>query len=270
MTVTGDPSAMHYNPATLSSIDTSQVSFTFFKHLLDINSGFVQYATDWEDIGHVGVEVNYTNYGSFDRTSKIGQVSGEFGAGDVAISLGWASKLGEGFSAGLAGRMIFSTIESVGSSALALDGGLLYADTSKRLNIGLSILNLGSQLSSYGQEKEDLPIDLKLGVSHELRGLPLLIALNFNRLLDNPEDSKFFDRLLSFSVGGEFRLSKPLRLRLGWNNRVREDVPTGRSKGLSGLSAGVGVLVTDYRFDYALNSLSSLGLTHRVTVNVSF
>jgi hypothetical protein len=266
---------MHYNPATLSTIDTTQASFTFFKHLLDINSGFAHLATEWEGVGNIGVEVNYTNFGSFDRTSKIGQTQGEFSAGDLAIAVGWASELGEGFRAGLAGKMIFSSIESFSSSALALDGGLLYVDTASRLNIGLSILNLGSQLSSYGAENEDLPLDLKIGVSHELRGLPLLIAVNLNRLLDDPKDAasdpeavKFIDRFLSFSVGGEFRISKPIRLRLGWDNRVRQDVPTGRSPGLAGLSAGLGVLVDDYRFDYALNSLSTLGLIHRVTINV--
>jgi hypothetical protein len=275
LTVTGDAAAMHDNPAALSTIDTSQVAFTFFKHLLDINSGSLQLATNWEEIGHVGIEVDYTNYGSFDRTSKLGQVDGDFGAGDLAFSVGWASDLGEGFKAGIVGKAIFNSIADSGSSALALDAGLLYVDTASRLNIGLSILNLGSQISSHGAENEALPLDLRLGVSHELRGLPLLIALNLNRLLDDPvdavkdpEDARALDRFLSFSVGGEFRISKPIRLRLGWDNRVRQDVPTGRSPGLSGLSAGFGVLVDDYRFDYALNSLSTLGLIHRVTINV--
>jgi hypothetical protein len=275
VTVTSDPAAMHDNPAALSTIDTSQVSFTFFKHLLDINSGSVQFATDWEAVGHVGIEADYTNYGSFDRTSKLGQADGEFGAGDLAFSVGWASDLGEGFKAGIVGKAIFNSIADSASSALALDGGLLYVDTLHRLNIGLSILNLGAQTSSNGAESEELPLDLRLGISHELRGLPLLIALNLNRLLDdpkdavkNPDDAKFLDRFLSFSIGGEFRISKPLRVRLGWDNRVRQDVPTGRPAGLAGLSGGFGLLLQDYRFDYALNSLSTLGLIHRVTINV--
>ena len=74
----------------------------------------------------------------------------------------------------------------------------------------------------------------------------------------------------SFAVGGEFRLSKPLRLRLGYNNQVRRDIAFGASKGLGGLSAGLGILIKDYRIDYAFNGLARLGALHRVTINATF
>jgi hypothetical protein len=164
--------------------------------------------------------------------------------------------------------MIFSTIENYGSSALALDGGLLFVDTASRVQAGLSILHLGGQLSSFGVDKEPLPVDMRLGVSHQLRGLPLLIALNFSRLLDAQD--KFVDRFSSFSVGGEFTLSRPLRLRLGYNNRIRQDVAYGASKGLAGFSAGFGLVLKDYRFDYAFNSVDRLGGLHRISVNAMF
>lgn len=268
MTVMNDPAALHYNPATLATIDSTQASFTLFKHLLDINSGYATVATEIEGIGRVGLGVNYNNYGSFQRTDKTGQGIGEFGSSDIALVLGWGGELGEGFSAGISGNAIFSTIDTYGSSALAIDGGLLFVDTAKRIQAGLSLLHLGSQTSSFGEENEPLPLDLKLGVSHQLRGLPLLVALNFSRLLD--ETDEFIDRFSSFSVGGEFTISKPLRLRIGYNNRLRQDVPIGASKGISGFSAGVGIAFSDYRFDYAFNSLHRLGGLHRVTINAVF
>lgn len=268
VTITNDPNGMYYNPATLNSVDSTQASFTFFKHLLDINSGSATFAAEVEDLGRIGIGVAYTNYGSFKRTDRTGQQSGEFGSSDIVAVLGWATMLGEGFSAGLNAKAIFSTIDSYSSTALALDGGLHYLDTANRVQAGLSILNLGGQLSSFGAESESLPLDLRVGISHQLRGLPLLIALNFNRLLDENDD--FLARFSSFSVGGEFTLSKPLRLRLGFNNRVREDVAYGQSKGLAGLSAGLGLVLKDYRFDYAFNSLDRLGGYHRVSVNAAF
>jgi long-subunit fatty acid transport protein len=268
VTVTNDPVGIYYNPATLNTVDSTQASFTYFKHLLDINSGSATFVTDIEDIGHVGVGVSYNNYGSFTRTDKVGQEIGDFSSNDIVAVLGWGTYLGEGFSAGLNAKMIFSTIDSYGSSALAVDGGLLYVDTTSRVQAGLSVLNLGSQLSSFGIENEPLPIDLRIGVSHQLRGLPLLIALNFNRLLDKQD--QFFDRFNSFSLGGEFTLSKPLRLRVGYNNRVRQDVTYGASKGLAGFSAGFGLVLKDYRFDYGFNSFDRLGGLHRISVNAMF
>ena len=268
ITVPNDPMGLYYNPATLNTVDSSQAAFTFFKHLLDINSGSATVATNLEGIGHIGVGVSYNNYGSFARRDKNGQQIGEFGSNDIVAVLGWGTYLGEGFSAGINAKAIVSSIDTYGSSALALDGGLLYVDTASRVQAGLSLLNLGSQLSSFGADAEPLPLDLRLGVSHNLRGLPLLLAVNFSRLLD--ETDNFFDRFSSFSVGGEFTLSKPIRLRVGYNNRVRQDVPIGASKGFSGISAGFGLVVKDYRLDYAFNSFDKVGGTHRVSINAIF
>ncbi len=268
LTIGDDPAGLYYNPALLNTIDTTRVSFTFFKHLLDINSGFATIATTMEEIGHVAVGVNFNNYGAFERTDKTGQAIGEFGSSDIALTLGWGSMLGDGFSAGVSGTAVYSGIDDVSSAALSLGGGLLYSDTARRFNAGLSVLHLGSQVSTFGGVTEDLPLDLKLGVSHELRGLPLNLAVTFSRLLDPTEN--FFDRFQSFAVGGEFRLSKPLRLRLGYNNQVRRDIAFGASKGLGGLSAGLGILIKDYRIDYAFNGLARLGALHRVTINATF
>ena len=268
LTVTNDPTGMFYNPATLNTVEGMQASFTVLKHLLDINSGSASFATTIEDFGVVGVGVNFVNFGTFTRTDRINRDLGEFGPSDLAVVAGWGGELGDNISVGLDAKMIFSSIDDQSSTALALDGGILYRDTTARVQAGLSILNLGSQLSSYGETTEELPVDLKVGISHELRGLPLLIALNFHRLLD--DNDEFLDRLSSFSIGGEFRISKPLRFRFGYNNRIREDVSFGQSKGLGGLSAGIGVLVKDYRFDYAFNSLARVGGLHRISLNASF
>ncbi len=268
ITVLNDPAGLYYNPALLTTVDSMQASFTFFKHVLDINSGAATVATNLEGIGHVGVGVSYNSYGSFKRTDRSGQDIGEFGANDIVAVVGWGTELGEGFSAGVNGKAIFSGIENYNSMALALDGGILYVDTANRMQAGLSILHLGSQVSSFGDENEDLPLDLKLGVSHQLRGLPLLIALNFSRLLDDSD--AFIDRFAAFSLGGEFTLSRPLRLRVGYNNRIRQEIPFGQSKGLAGFSAGLGILVSAYRLDYSFNSVDRLGAMHRVTVNAMF
>ncbi|MGE3801402.1 MAG: PorV/PorQ family protein [Candidatus Kapaibacterium sp.] len=268
VTLPGDANGLFYNPALLNTIDsTAPLSITVFKHLLDINSGSLAAAKRFDGVGTLGAGVQFNTYGSFERTDRNGNMIGEFGSQDIVLTVGWGNALGEGFSAGVNGKIIFSSIDDLSSTALALDGGLYFADTVSNIQAGLSLLHLGSQVSTFTEVNEDLPLDLKLGVSHQLRGLPLLIALNFSRLLDESDD--FFSRFSSFSIGGEFTISDPLRLRLGYNNRTRQDVTYGGSKGLGGLSAGVGILVDQYRFDYAFNSLAGLGGMHRITLNAS-
>ncbi|MBC8145912.1 MAG: type IX secretion system protein PorQ [bacterium] len=268
LTIAGDPVGMFTNPATINTVDSTQVSFSIFKHLLDINSGFAAVGTEVDGIGRVGVGVNFNSYGSFEKVSKDGQAIGEFGATDIALSIGWATELGEGFSAGLAAKGIFASIDDFSSTAIAIDGGLLFQDTTRRVNAALAILNLGSQLSNFNGLQEELPLDLKLGVSHTLRGLPLQIAVNFHRLLDST--GNFLNRFEQFSVGGEFTVSKPIRLRFGYDHATRRDIAFGESKGLAGMSAGFGVLVKGYRFDYAFNSLARLGSLHHISINASF
>lgn len=267
VTMTDDASAFYYNPATLNTVDSTQVVFSFRKNLLDINSGFATYATDIDGIGHVAAGVNYTSNGTFERTDKMGRSLGEFGAGDLDFTVAWGVPLGQGFSAGLAGKAIYSNIEEYNSFALALDGGLLYQDSANHYQVGMSILNLGSQVSSYGLETEPMPLDLQLGVAAQPRGLPLTIALAFSRMFDQPGDN-FFSRFSSFSVGGEFKISQPLRLRFGYDNRIREDVAFSQRTGLSGFSLGLGVVIKSYRFDYAINqAISSL---HHVSISAMF
>ena len=266
MTVPGDPNGIFYNPALLNTIDTvTPVAISGFKHVLDINSGSLAAATKIDGFGSIGGAVSFNSYGSFTRTDRNGNAVGEFGSSDLVLTLGWAESLGEGFSAGLGGEVIFSSIESYSSAGLALNGGIYWADTTARVQAGLALLHLGTQISSFGDRNEPLPLDLKLGVSHQLRGLPLLLALNFSQLLD--EHDTFLDHLSSFSIGGEFTLADPLRLRLGYDNRIRQDVSFGGSKGIAGLAAGIGVLIDSYRFDYAFSSLGGLGSQHRVTLN---
>lgn len=268
VSVADDPTGLLYNPALLNTVDSvARISFTGFKHVLDINSGVLAGAGKVKDIGAIGAAITYNSYGSFERTDRTGNNIGEFGSQDLILTVGWANDLGEGFSAGIGGKVLYSSIDDYSSTALALDGGVYFEDTAKNVQAGLSLQHLGGQISTYGEASEDLPIDLRLGVSHQLRGLPLLIALNFSRLLD--EGDGVLDHFSSFSVGGEFKLSKPLRLRLGYNNRIRQDVSFGGSKGLAGLSAGLGILIDQYRFDYAFNSLSGIGGQHRITLNTS-
>jgi hypothetical protein len=265
VTIGSDPNGIFYNPALLATIDSvSHVSISGFKHVLDINSGSLAAASRLDGFGGVGAAVTFMSYGSFNRTDRNGNMDGTFSSQDIVLALGWGNDLGEGFSAGIGGEVIFSSIETYSSTALALNGGLYFEDTASRVQAGLALMHLGAQVSGFGEQSESLPLDLKLGVSHNLRGLPLLLAVNFSQLLD--EKDALLDRFSSFSIGGEFTLSDPLRLRVGYDNRVRQDVSFGGSKGLAGLSAGFGVLVDVYRFDYGFTSLAGIGSQHRITL----
>lgn len=267
-TVTNDPNTVFYNPACLAVIQGNSGSAGFFKHLMDINAGSISYSTEIPDVGRFGAGLLYTNYGSFTETDATGTETGTFSANDLALTLGYATAIEENLYAGAAVKFIYSGIAGYTSTAAAADLGILYSVPESRVAIGASLRNLGAQLSTYNGAREDLPLDLTIGASVVPKGLPLLLNFGFHRLTDDAPT--IGERFRYFTVGGEFTLSRVLQFRVGYDNARRRDFKIGSSAGLAGFSAGVGIMVSSYRIDYAMSSLGKAGVLHRVSVCTSF
>ena len=131
------------------------------------------------------------------------------------------------------------------------------------LFFGISLLNLGQNIEYYTTNEEPLPTSLRIGFSKILAHLPLEIGFNFTDV--NVTADSFSDRIKRFSIGGEFRISEALRLRLGYSNRLRSDLNDERlqESGFTGMSGGLGIYVKNFRVDYALSDFGLLGTTHR-------
>ena len=267
ITVADDPNTIFYNPAGLATIADRRASIGFFKQLMDINAGCASYSTDVEDIGRFGAGILYTNYGSFTETDAVGNTLGTFSANDLAVSFGYATSLEENVYVGAAVKFIYSGIAGYTSTAAAADLGVLYTIPDARVAVGGSIRNLGAQLSTYNGAREQLPLDVAIGASVVPKGLPLLLNVGFHRLAD--EASTIGERFRFFTVGGEFTLSRVLKLRVGFDNAKRKDFKIGSSADLAGFSAGAGILVSGYTIDYALSSLGKAGSLHRISVSTS-
>ncbi len=266
--LTGDPQIVAYNPATLSTVDSAQISVTFLKHVLDINSGVITYANDlsaFDDDGRFAVSANYVNYGSFDRADRNGQVTGSFGAFDLALSGAYSNLLDSNVSYGVALKFIANSLENESSQAVAVDAGILYSIPESRVNIGLAVLHLGTQLSNLSGVSESLPVDVRLGFNHRLRGLPLLLNVSFHRLADDYEEAA--DRLQNFAIGGEFYFSKAVHVRVGYDNQRRSDLSPDSEKKLAGFNGGLGILFDTFVLDYAVSSFGQAGEQHRFSLN---
>ncbi|HAB53188.1 MAG: hypothetical protein A2315_06750 [Ignavibacteria bacterium RIFOXYB2_FULL_35_12] len=262
-----DPNVIFYNPAGINLLSEDPISFSFVKHLLDINLASLSYSTEFENIGRFGGAVKYINYGTFTEADEFGNRGGEFGAGEVALIVGYANSLDPNFSYGVNAKFIYSKIADRNSSGLGFDVGLNYFVPEEDLSFGFAAMNIGTQLTSYYEEKEELPLDIIVGVSKKLEHLPLRLSLDFHKLNTDRED--FADRFKAFSLGAEFTLSKVLRLRFGYDNEKRSDLKIGTSAGIAGFNAGLGAIISDYNFDYGFSSLGAIGALHRITVSTT-
>jgi len=262
-----DPDVIFYNPAGLQLLTDNPVSFSFVKHLLDINLASISYSTEFNDMGRFGLAAKYINYGTFKGADENGRLTNEFGAGEAAFILGYANRLDENFYYGANVKFIYSGIENYSSSAVGFDVGLHYAVPSQQINVGFAILNVGTQLSSYFNTKEDLPLDFVLGISKRLEYLPLRLSLDFHKLNEDRDD--FLQKFKAFTVGAEFTLSKTLRLRFGYDNEKRNELKIGSFAGIAGFNAGLGAVISDYRFDYGFSSMGAIGELHRISISTT-
>lgn len=266
---TDDPNVLFYNPAGMYTLQGSPASFSFLKHLLDINVASVTYSQNFEGIGRFGAGIKYINYGKFPNADEFGyRNGGEYGASEAAFIVGYAGSLDNNFNYGANIKYIFSGIADRSSSALGFDLGIQYIIPEQNWAFGLAALNMGSQLTSYYTTKEKLPLDIILGISKKLQYLPLRIYLDFHKL--NQESDNITGRFQSFSLGTEFNLSKVLRLRLGYDNEKRKELKIGTSAGLAGFNVGLGALISGYNFDYGFSSLGYIGAFHRISITTTF
>lgn len=262
-----DPNVIFYNPAGLFSMEKTPVSFSFVKHLMDINSASLAGSYDLEGIGRIGAAIQYINYGTFTEATQFGVRTGEFGASDLAMALGYSNQLDENFNYGANVKFIYSGIAEYSSVGLAMDIGLQYLFPETRWSFGLSILNLGTQLTSYAGLTEDLPLDITFGFTKRLERMPLAFSFALKRL--NEADGDFFSRFNKITFGAEINLSKTIDVRLGYNSEERSELKIGTSAGLAGFHVGLGIHVKTYRIDYSYSSMGSIGALHRFGVSTN-
>jgi long-subunit fatty acid transport protein len=262
-----DVDVLFYNPAGMSFLEKDPVSFSFVKHLMDINLFSLAYSTEFENVGRFGSAIKYINYGSFDKADEFGNRTGEFNAGELAFILGYTNEFSENFYYGANAKVIYSSIADESSSAIALDLGINYEIPNQKLNLAAAVLNLGTQLSSYIDTKEDLPLDVAIGISKRLENLPVRLSLDFHQL--NKERDELYQHLKGFSLGAEFYLSEVFTLRFGYDNEKRSDLKVGSSSGIAGFNGGLGVKISEYVFNYGYSSMGTIGAMHRIGLSTS-
>jgi hypothetical protein len=259
--VAGDPSIIYYNPAGTRFLQRRQVLAGYHNYVLDIQSGFLAHTRPLTDKFSGGVFVDYLNFGKFTRTDINGVPSDEFSGGDFLFGLNGSMLIQPGLAVGLNLKYMHEAADSRGSDAFAADLGVMYQLPDSLTTLGFSAYNLGGVISGYTDHKDKLPYGIRGGVSHSLRGLPLVVAID--GVVPNDNDPYV-------NLGAEFYKFEPLYLRLGYS-LFGENYKTGSSSdGWGGFAAGFGLDYKDYHISYAFMPYLDLGSSHRVTVTGEF
>ena len=254
-----DVSAMFVNPAGLSYIEKDQFVISYTNHILDINGGLAAYARKFQKYGVLSAGILYMDYGDFEETDENAQPLGrQFGANDFALAFGIANHLDDKFSYGVNLKYAFSKLADYNASAIALDFGLYWAvPFTDDLSFAVTLTNIGRQFEYFQDTRENLPANLRVGISKKLAHLPLEVAASLNEL--NVETKDNLELIKRFSLGGEFTLSEKLRVRLGYNNDLHNSIESTNDYRFGGVSAGFGIYFKSFRLDYAYSNYGALG-----------
>jgi len=254
--ISGDMYVLFYNPAGLAGIDNKVVGFTYLNHVLDIKSGNVVYISP-RGTSTIGGGIQYINYGEFEGRDKLGYDTGSFNAQDIVFAGGIARKYNENIFIGVTAKALYSKIDIYSSSAILLDAGVIYLIPNQLMTIGAAISNIGFVAKAYQTVKDDLPTQMKIGVSKQLAHLPLLWSLEYRRYRDGQNQ---------VVGGGEFSFTKVLKGRFGYSSYARDQKIDDESGTLAGISLGIGLYWKKYIIDYAFSSMGIIGNLNRLTI----
>ncbi len=259
--------SMYWNPAGLARLKGQEATLMHSSLPADINYEYASYGASLGRGRAVGASVQYLSQPSIDQTDSSGFSTGNtFRPSDMAAALGGAFTLGDDLGVfthaqvGASLKYVRTTLtRSVYTEAVDL--GIVsepFEVLGRTVRVAYAAQNLGGTLK-YQVKPDSLPTALHLGTSWLLTDAWTL-AGDFDQPLDNRPYVAF---------GTEYRsalsLNSSVSARAGVNTRAMGD-----AGGLSGFSFGVGGRFGGLAMDYAFAPLGALGMTHYLSLGLSF
>lgn len=235
-------SSAFWNPAGLSDIKRPELGFMHGEILMDTSLEFIGYARPVRSYGVFAVNGIFLLTEPLPETDPdTGAVIGEIDWFDTAIAVSYAGNLRENISAGLSLKLVYQAYsdssERSEGTAYGLDCGIIYRSRVEGLDLGLAVLNTGTQLQMSGEvKKDDLPRTVKAGLAYEKhidKARSLLLACDLNSVLEGS---------WHFGAGAELNIGDMLFIRTGFFER--ED-------GISGITYGFGYRSGSFGFDFS-------------------
>ncbi|HET7497745.1 MAG TPA: PorV/PorQ family protein [Candidatus Eisenbacteria bacterium] len=258
-----DATAVYWNPAGIARMSGQSISLNHTSWPADILFDQAAYVFNIKWIpGMLGVNVRaLTMSRDIVRTTYLPEGTGDtFDAGEWAYGLSYARALTDKFSAGFSVNYVQTGLDDVKGSSTTFDFGTLYDVGVLGAKIGMSIQNIGSDMT-FIDEKVKMPVFFRVGGSFDV------MQQGENRLIAAAEFTHPPDNSEKLNLGAEYGFHDYLFLRGGY--KLNYDT--------QGLTAGFGVkfpltLVKSSvaRLDYAYQDMNFLGTTHRVSLNIGF
>ena len=255
-----DASLLFQNPALMSDVSDRSINFSFLAWMKGSKAGNLSWTMASGDRGTWGVGAQFVGYGSMKETTVEGIKMGDFGAIDLAFTGGYAYMLNDRLSGGALGKFIYSKYGQYSSVALAVDLGLNYFVEESDFSLSLVAANLGWQVKPFGDTRERIPFDLRLGLTKRLARAPIRFSFSMADLTRwkasdfySPDGEVKKGRILTnhFIVGIDVLITKQIYVSGGYNFRRAYELKAAGSGHGAGLCFGAGVDIKRFKLGLA-------------------
>lgn len=265
------------NPALMNLEMDDMLSVNYASYLAGSNIGTINYVRDLE-FGHlISLNAKYMDYGKMPRTDEAGITSGDFNAIDASIGAGYAYQFEDNWTIGGNLNFVSSKIDSYTSSAISASAGVTYYNEKSKETLSLVARNFGYQIKTFNGLRENLPFRLDLGYTKIMDSFPVALTITAHDLQKfnisqnediNGQEVGFGRKALDhLSLGVELFPEQSFNLRFGYNVKRGNEMAILDQRSFSGLSAGFGLKISYFRFDYShiryhsASNVNMLGIT---------
>jgi hypothetical protein len=248
-----DATAAYWNPAGLAAVRGT--SFTLMHdewiHTVRMETASVAHNTA---LGTFGVHFSGMFLDEIERfTTASGTPEGSFNVFEIAVSLAYGRSLIEDLDVGVAVKGLRGEVDNLDANGWAADFGARYRTRIPGLTFAGAVQNLGPNIS-YLQEDFLLPLTARAGADYQraVPGLHGRLVAAFDLVFPTDGDARQH-------VGLEYVYRDLASARLGYKGNYDSQ----------GLTFGVGVKRSGYRFDYAFADIDNdLGNGHKLAFSL--
>ena len=248
-----DATAAYWNPAGLAAVLGTSFTLMHDEWLSSVRmeTASLAHATD---VGTFGLHFSGMYLDEIERhTLPSSRDEGHFNVFEVAISGAYGRRLIQDWDVGLAFKGLYSKLDDKGASGWAADFGTRFRTRIPGLTFGGAVQNLGPKMK-FVSEEFLLPITGRAGADYQ-RGVARLsgsVTAAFDLVW--PTDGDVRQHL-----GLEYMYRELAGVRVGYKGNYVSQ----------GLTFGVGLRKSSYRFDYAYADIGNdLGNGHKLSLSI--
>lgn len=302
-----DATAIYWNPAGLAfQFEDPEVDARYDGSLMHVNwlpkfnlddlyYDYLAGRMHLDNIGTVGLGVQFINYGENVQTDVTGAEIGRFTSNEFAITGSYGLKLSQGQGFGVNLKLAYSRLSDVQVDAeegkgvgttFAVDLGYLYKPMwMPQLSLGANLSNLGPKIAYVDDAQADpIPTNLRMGLAYDVVNSEFnrfTVVYDVNRLLVPRDEDKRRDNFLTYlysswgdgdfvkrfshSIGAEYWYTNLIALRTGY---FYEDENYGNRKFIT-FGGGLRVSVFGVDFSYILASVDDHPLADTIRFSLS-